>query len=163
MFTALERAARLLSRGATLFLVAMMLVTVADVALRATVNLPVRGVVDLVELFLVCAIFLAVPDTFLREEHVVVDVIDYVAGPRAIALLKALSAVLATGFLVLLLRQIVTPAWEAWSFGDITMDLSIPKAVHWLAIIAGTAASLLMMAAVLARSFVHVARSWRRA
>jgi len=163
LLAACETAARALARVAMLLLAAMMLVTVADVALRAAINLPVRGVVDLVELFLVGAIFLAVPETFLREEHVVVDVVDYVAGPRAIALLKAFGAVLATGFLMLLMSRIVTPAWEAWSFGDITLDLSIPKWVHWLAILAGTADSIVMMGAVLLRSAAHVARSWRGA
>ena len=54
----------------------MMLLTVADVVLRAFVNRPIRGMLELVELLLACTFFLALPAVFLRDENIVVDVVD---------------------------------------------------------------------------------------
>ncbi|MGA9125792.1 MAG: hypothetical protein WB382_21015, partial [Pseudolabrys sp.] len=53
--------ARFACYGSALFLVAMMLITVADVTLRALFNLPITGAYDLVQLFLVGTIFLSIP------------------------------------------------------------------------------------------------------
>ena len=71
-------------------LAAMMLVTVADVVLRAVANLPIRGTLEIVELLLACAFFLALPASFLRDEHIVVDIVDGVAG-RWVPLLKRIA------------------------------------------------------------------------
>ena len=49
----------------------------------ALLNLPVRGVYELVELFLVATFFLALPCVFLRDENIVVNAMDDVA-PRLV-------------------------------------------------------------------------------
>ena len=54
----------------------MMLLTVADVTLRASFNLPIRGVYELVELLLAATFFVALPAVFLRDENIVVNSID---------------------------------------------------------------------------------------
>lgn len=158
----LDRAARLLGRAAAVFLVAMMLVTVTDVGLRWLANYPVFGSFDLVELFLVASIFLAIPETFLRDEHVVVDVVDRVAGPRTVAVLRALAAGLALAFLALMLAHMVRPARDSIAFHDVTLDLEIPKIVHWTLILAGTGCAVLCVAAVFVRDLAGVRRAWRR-
>ena len=66
---------------AAAFLAAMMLLTVADVTLRAAFNLPIRGVYELIELLLAATFFVALPAVFLRDENIVVDSIDDMA-PR---------------------------------------------------------------------------------
>ncbi|MGH9788322.1 MAG: TRAP transporter small permease subunit, partial [Candidatus Acidiferrales bacterium] len=65
----------------------MMLVIVADVVLRATFGLPVRGQLELVELALAYTIFLALPAVFLRDAHLVVDVADHFVSARVRRLL----------------------------------------------------------------------------
>ena len=65
---------------AAVFLAAMMLLTVADVVLRAVANHPIRGVVELVELMLAGTFFFALPAAFLRDENIVVD--EYLAYVR---------------------------------------------------------------------------------
>ena len=62
-----------------------MLVTVADVLLRTFFGIPVRGVLELVELGLACTIFVALPAVFLRDEHLVVDVVDHLFRPAGCA------------------------------------------------------------------------------
>ena len=110
---ALEGLARLLGGAASLFLGAMMMVTVADVVLRSLFSYPIFGTFDLVELFLVAVIFLALPETFRREEHVVVDLIDHLAPARAVALLRVLAALLAVLLLGLMLWRSVAPAHDS--------------------------------------------------
>src|SRR6266550_1620079 len=67
---------------AAVFLAAMMLLTVADVALRAVFNRPIHGTFELIELCLACTIFVALPAVFLRDEHLVVDVVADLSIPK---------------------------------------------------------------------------------
>jgi len=121
---------------AAVFLAAMMLLTVADVVLRALANKPISGVVELVELMLACAFFLALPAAFLRDENIVVDMIDS-AAPRAVPALRRAAAVL--GAIVLGIM-----AWQGWIaardtllFNDVTSDLSLPKILYWIPVLLG--------------------------
>ena len=142
-------AAKLCGLTAAAFVAAMMLLTVADVLLRALANQPIPGASEIVELLLACSFFLALPATFLRDEHIVVDIIDGVA-PRRVPLLKRIAAVLAALALGLM-------AWQGWiaakdmlAFGDVTSYLSIPRIIYWIPVLAGligAAAAALAMAA----------------
>lgn len=120
-----------------------MLLTVADVALRALVNRPIQGTFDLIQLGLACTIYLALPAVFLRDEHLVVDVIDHFAGPRAVRVLDWIGVAVSLGVLVLMLWQMVPLARDMQEFGDVTADLSIPKIVYWIPVLVGVGASAL--------------------
>ncbi|HEX7007976.1 MAG TPA: TRAP transporter small permease, partial [Alphaproteobacteria bacterium] len=61
MDRAFELAARFFGLAAAVFLIAMMMISVADVSLRAAFDVPIFGTFDLVELFLVASVFLAIP------------------------------------------------------------------------------------------------------
>ncbi len=115
----------------------MMLVTVADVGLRWFANYPLRGTVEIVELLLACSFFLALPATFLRDENIVVDVIDRWAGAAGVSLLKRLSAGLAVVVLSILAWQGWISAQDTLVFGDVTSDLSIPKIYYWIPLLVG--------------------------
>jgi TRAP-type C4-dicarboxylate transport system permease small subunit len=130
----------------------MMMVTVADVVLRSLFAYPIFGTFDLVELFLVTLIFLGLPETFRREEHVVVDLVDHLAPQRVVALLRVLGALLTVALLALMLWHSVAPARDTYVFGDRTLDLSIPRYLHWVPILLGTAAAVLICLMVLAGS-----------
>ena len=114
----------------------MMLLTVADVLLRALANRPIRGMLEIVELLLACAFFLALPAAFLRDEHIVVDVVDGIA-PRAVGFLKRAAEVIA-------IVVITVMAWEGWKaakdtlvFNDVTSDLGISKFYYWVPVLIG--------------------------
>ena len=159
---ALDRLTRRLAGAAAVFLCAMMMVTVADVVLRSLFAYPIFGTFDLVELLLVTLIFLGLPETFRREEHVVVDVVDHVAPGRVVALLRVLGALLAVALLALMLWHSLAPARDTNVFGDRTLDLGLPRYLHWMPILLGTAAAILAALVVLASS-VRAARSiWQR-
>lgn len=121
---------------AAAFVAAMVLLTVADILLRAAANRPIPGVVELVELMLACSFFLALPAVFLRDGHIVVDVVDAIA-PRSVARLKRLAAALAVLALALMAWQGWISASDALAFGDVTAYLSIPRIVYWVPVLAG--------------------------
>jgi TRAP-type C4-dicarboxylate transport system permease small subunit len=129
-------AAKICGWTAGAFIAAMVLLTVADILLRAAANRPIPGVVELVELLLACSFFLALPAVFLRDGHIVVDVVDAVA-PRSVALLRRLAAALAVLALGLMAWQGWIGASDALAFGDVTSYLSIPRIVYWIPVLAG--------------------------
>jgi TRAP-type C4-dicarboxylate transport system permease small subunit len=76
--------------AAAFALAAMMLLTVADVVLRSAFNYPIRGMLEIIELLLACSFFVALPASFLRDEHIVVDMIDPMA-PEWVPALKRIG------------------------------------------------------------------------
>lgn len=116
----------------------MMLLTVADVTLRAVFNTPLRGVYELVELLLAGVFFLALPAVFLRDEHIVVDVIDTVA-PRWVPALRRVADALAVVLLAVMTWQGWLAARDTLAFGDVTADLGLPRILHWIPLLAGVA------------------------
>ena len=159
MDRAFDWAARFFGLAAAVFLIAMMMVTVADVGLRSLFNIPITGTFDLVELFLVASVFLAIPGTFLRDEHVVVDVIDHVAPRRFTNALRWIGTVLTLGFLVVMLTQMISPAEDTVEFGDVTLGLGIPKYIHWIPILLGVFFSAIAVAAILVRNILRARRA----
>ena len=128
--------------GGALFLALMMLVTVADVILRALFNLPITGAYDLVQLFLVGTVFLSIPEVFLNNENIVVDFVDHLFGRVAIVCLKVAANLAGFVFLSILSWHMLQPALDAWRFGETSPDLSIPMIVHWGLMIAGVLLAL---------------------
>jgi TRAP-type C4-dicarboxylate transport system permease small subunit len=121
---------------AAVFLAAMMLLTVADVTLRALFNAPIRGVYELVELLLAYTFFIALPAVFLRDENIVVNVIDDLA-PRWVPLLKRVAAGLAVAVLAVMAWQGWLAARDTLAFNDVTADLGLSRMLHWVALLVG--------------------------
>jgi TRAP-type C4-dicarboxylate transport system permease small subunit len=128
-----------------------MLLTVADVALRTLANRPIQGTFDLIQLGLACTIYIALPAVFLRDQHLVVDVIDHFAGRRVVRTLDCIGAAVSLGVLVLMFWQMVPLARDMQEFGDVTADLSIPKIVYWIPVLVGIGASALAVLVLLFR------------
>ena len=121
---------------AGIFLAAMMLLTVADVVLRAAFNLPLRGTYEIIELLLACTFFLALPAVFLRDENILVDVIDGMA-PKAVPLLRRLAGLIAVAVLGVMAWQGWKAAAETLVFNDVTSDLAIHRIVYWIPVLIG--------------------------
>jgi TRAP-type C4-dicarboxylate transport system permease small subunit len=132
----LNRCALLCGIAAALCLAAMMVITVADVSLRAFANIPIRGTYEWVELLLTGTFFLALPAVFLRDENIIVNVVDDYL-PRAVPWLKRVGAVLAAAILAVMLWQGWLSARDVYEFNDVTADLGIPKIWHYLALLIG--------------------------
>jgi len=129
-------------------LAAMMLVTVADVVLRAVASKPIRGTFEIVELLLACTFFFALPAAFLRDEHIVVDIVDGTA-PRWVPLLKRLALAIAVALLAAMAWQGWISARDAVAFNDVTADLALPRLWYWIPVLAGMIGACLAAAAML--------------
>jgi len=160
---ALRAAARPFGWIAVLALVFMMLMTCADVALRAFFNLLIRifgvdaihphmvsfqGTVDLMELALAVCVFLALPGVFLRDENIAVDLIDSLGSRPLVFALKLVGLALGLGFLVLALVQMIEPAIDRFRSGEGTMTLQLPRWWQAIPILVGFAASAVAVIAV---------------
>jgi TRAP-type C4-dicarboxylate transport system permease small subunit len=103
-------------------------------------NIPIRGTYELIELLLTCTFFVALPAVFLRNEHIVVDVIDTLA-PRWVPALKRIAEALAAVILAIMAWQGWIAAADTLVFNDVTADLGLPKIMHWGALLAGIVVS----------------------
>ena len=128
----------------------MMLLTVADVVLRAVTNQPIRGTFEIIELLLACTFFLALPAVFLRDENLLVDVVDPIA-PRWVPRLKRLAELIAIPVLGLM-------AWEGWKaaaetlvFNDVTSDLAIHRLLYWIPVLVGLIGAAIAAVAMMLR------------
>ena len=120
------------------FLAAMVLLTVADVLLRTFFSYPIRGMLELIELGLACTIFIALPAVFLREGHLVVDVI------RSRKILDVIASVVSLVVLAGMGWYMLPIARNMYEFGDVTSDLSLPRIWYWVPVLFGVGASALV-------------------
>jgi TRAP-type C4-dicarboxylate transport system permease small subunit len=114
----------------------MMLLTVADVVLRAVSNRPIRGMFEIIELLLACTFFVALPAVFLRDEHLLVDVIDPIA-PRWVPWLRRFAEIVAIPVLATMAWEGGKAAQETLVFHDVTSDLSIHRILYWMPVLFG--------------------------
>jgi TRAP-type transport system small permease protein len=137
----LARAIKLLRWFAILALVAMMLITIVDVALRVTIGELLLGSVELVELALVAVVFLALPETLLRDSQIVVDAIDLAVAPRMLRLVRAVASLVTLLLVGVVAWRMVLPALDTLEIGDRTSDLQVSLFWYWLPMIVGGVAA----------------------
>jgi TRAP-type C4-dicarboxylate transport system permease small subunit len=123
-------------------LVVMMLITIVDVSMRFFLNQLVLGSVELVQLALVCVVFLALPETFRRDQQITVDVVDQLAGPRGVALARRVGGILTIVVLAVLAWRTVPPALDTLEIGDLSSDLQMSLFWYWVPIVIGSIGAL---------------------
>ena len=129
----------------------MMLLTVADIVLRAAFKRPIQGTFELIELGLACTVFLALPAIFLRGENLVVDAVDYFARPVVTRALDLAGACVSLAVLSVMVFQMVPLARDMHELGDVSALLAIPKIVYWIPVLAGIGASALLTVVFIGR------------
>jgi TRAP-type C4-dicarboxylate transport system permease small subunit len=125
--------------AASAILFAMMTLTFVDVVLRYLFNRPLRGGFEITELMLLVLIFAGLPLVSHADEHVTMDFIDQLLGPRGRTWLqRAVHAVCAAVLFVL--------AWLIWlkagkiaGYGDTTdvMRIAVGPFVYFMAAMIG--------------------------
>ena len=100
----LQGAAYGLAVVAGLFLAAMMMVTVVDVVLRDVFNTGIQGTLEIVELLLACSFFVGLPALFVKDAHIVVDMVD-ASRPHWVPALKRISLLLSAVTLAAMVWQ----------------------------------------------------------
>jgi TRAP-type C4-dicarboxylate transport system permease small subunit len=132
---------------AMLALLVMGAVTVSDVFLKYLFNRPIVGAYDLVESLLPVVIFHGLPATFLRRQNIVIDLIDHIVGYRWTRTLIIANDIAVLGLLVLITWALLSPARLAFNYGDKKIELGLPLAMIWTAVIVGMAGVIVAAAA----------------
>jgi len=138
-----RRTDAILGIASAALLAILMMITVADVVLRYALAAPLKGAFELTELMLLVLIFAGLPLVSRADEHVTMDFVDHLLGPRGRKLaIRAAHAVCAGAMLLL--------AWLVWgkadkiaAYADTTESLRVPIApfVYFMAVmIAATGA-----------------------
>ena len=154
----LRSLAQRLANAAQALLLAAVLVTIADIALRSMSLSGVPGTVDLMQLAVMWAALLAIPAAFLTGEHVAIDLFTKSLPMRVQQVLRLLGLALAVAALALIAWYGAEQAWREHTAGDSTQTLGFPFGIYWLPLLAGMALSSLACLALFAET---LARLWR--
>lgn len=117
------------------------LVTVADIVLRRTVNMPVTGVVDITQLAVMWAAFCSIPVAFHLDNHIsVVMLTDRLpAGVRA--RVYAVGTLFGSALLMSASLMAAAKGYQEYLQGDRSMILGIPLIWYWMPVVVGFALS----------------------
>lgn len=129
--------ARLQHVIASIALVAMMLIVVADVTLRFIFGIPVRGAYDMVSIALLVMVFFGIGPVIARQAEIAIDLLDHLL---ARPLLQALILIAAVGTLATFLFlgwSMVGPARDAYRYGDRSLELGLPLWTLWFVAFVG--------------------------
>jgi TRAP-type C4-dicarboxylate transport system permease small subunit len=127
---------------AAVALLALMSVTVADVFMRYVFNKPIRGSYDMVESLLVFFVFHGMSTAFLKRRSIVIDLIDSFAHRYIVTALIRVADVLTIVAIALYSYAMITPAMQAYSYGDLKIDLGLPIYYLWAAALLGMAGAI---------------------
>ena len=126
---------RITSRGIALAaiggMLAISILTIIDVTLRALVNTPIPGFYELAELMMAVIIAACFPTVLATRNSLTVDFIGERLGPRARGLLGLAGAVLLLGFLAILTWRFAIYAEGIASRNAETTTLLLPVAPFW--------------------------------
>jgi len=112
-------------------LLAVVLMNVASI-LGAMFGSAVPGDFEMTEVGVAVAVFAFLPYTQVTDGNVTADIFTSGAGPRTVALLKLLGAVIAFGFALLLLWRMYEGMGDQRDYGYTTTILQFPI---WLAFV----------------------------
>ena len=146
-----RRADALLGIAASAILLAMMMLTFADVLARYVFNRPIRGAFELTELALLVLIFAGLPLVSRADEHVTMEFVDRVLAPARLRLLQRAIHLLVAALMFFMAWQVWLRAGRVAAYGDATDVLRIAYGpfVYFMA------------AMVAAAGVIHLLRAWR--
>ena len=131
-------------------LLAMMALTALDVVFRYLFDAPIDGAFELTELMLAALIFLALPLTTQRREHVEVDLLHHMASTRVNRAAKVLAMLLTGLVLAVIAWQLALQGWKLFQEGTVTNTLELP---YWPLALLGAGAAGLSAAIALMLAF----------
>lgn len=127
----------------SVFLAAMMLITVADVFMRYVFSAPISGSAEITQILLTLTVFTGFILVSRDGSHVVVSIFEpFISSisPKLYGLVYAVSNTIGTAFLLWVL---IVSARDSFLFEDVTEGLEIPFAWIISALVVFVALSLL--------------------
>ena len=114
-----------------LALCTMMLVVVGDVALRAIFNMPIKGAYDLVSILLLITVMFGLAPVVARRGEILIDLIDALLPSAGLRLLAVIAALTGVALFLFFGWAMIGPAFDAWQWGERSLELNIPKWPLW--------------------------------
>lgn len=112
---------------------AIMALTVVDVVGRYLFNAPVKGSIEAIELMLGVLIYMAIPLASARAEHIRIDLLDYLLGPRARQAQRLIGNAASAVVMAFLAWRLYERGKQFAQFRDTSSHLGVPLApVAWL-------------------------------
>ena len=136
-------------RLAATALIALMLVTCADVFMRYLFHRPIRGAYELVECMMLVFVFHGMAAAFFRRRNIVIDLVASFVGARVVGFLIRLSDVLSVVCLGLIFWAMVGPMLQAYDYKDIKIESRLPVYWLWITALAGLTGTMLSALVVL--------------
>lgn len=113
-------------------LLAISLITIADVLMRWLFSAPITGVYDLSTLFIAVVLSACFPAALARRRHISVEFATRRLGARANRVFDLFAGILTLVFFVLLFWQLIVYAGELLQDGETTFILEIQIAPWWV-------------------------------
>lgn len=129
--SASKKFSRILQAVSSLALSIMMLVVVADVALRFFFNTPVRGAYDVVSVCLLIMVFFGIGPVIMQGKEIVIDLFDDVLPVSVLRGFRMNAALGTLAVFIFLGWSMFGPAKDAWRYGDRSLELNLPVWVFW--------------------------------
>jgi len=125
--------------AASAILFAMMVLTFVDVVARYVFNFPLRGAFEITELMLLVLIFAGLPLVSHADEHVTMDFIDRLLGPRALIFVVRTVHLLVAAVMFFLTWQVWIKAGRLAGYGDTTdvLKILVGPFVYFMALMIG--------------------------
>lgn len=121
-----ESLSKKLHFGGTLFIAAMMGLTVVNIVGRYALDKPVSGVIDLSNFMLIILVFLTMPYTMVTKNHVVVGLIVDKFSERTQAIIGSTTYPLCLAFTLLLVWQSFKRGAYIMQAGQISIVTGLP-------------------------------------
>jgi TRAP-type C4-dicarboxylate transport system permease small subunit len=109
-----------------LIMLALATMTVVSIIGRSTIGVAVEGDYELVELGLAAAVFLFLPECYLRQGHVVVDLFTAACRPSTLRVLEMISDLLFALVSFVLVWRLWIAGLESREYFEQTMILGMP-------------------------------------
>lgn len=119
------------------------LLTGMDVVLRHTAGTGLRGLMDLVQLFVMYSVFLSIAYGFARQSHVAVTVLTETMSAQVNTVLTFVWWLFASALLAIFAYAAFGQARMIVGYGDVSQNLRIPMLWYWLPVVTGLALSIL--------------------
>jgi TRAP-type C4-dicarboxylate transport system permease small subunit len=120
----------------------IILTTTADVILRYGFGRPIHGAYDMVECMLVLFVFHGIAGVFFDRANITIDLVDHLVGLRARWRLVRLADLVSVVMLILMSSAMISPALQAYDYGDRKLELGLPVWVVWLFALSGIAGTI---------------------
>lgn len=159
-FERLETALTLLS---TLILFGLMFYVTAEVVMRYLFNRPLPGHLELTQLLIAPAVFLALSWVQAQRGHVCMDLLHEKLSPRGRAAADCVTLALALATFVVLTWFSAQSTWTAWEVGDVTPTANITTWWSRAAVAVGSALLCIRLSMQLAENVGVLAGRRRRA